>query len=169
MNHFLKKFRQDVIAIGFLGLGLFLALALISYNPQDPSFNSLGQGLKSLNYCGIVGSFLADLLYQFFGLAAWVLVASFAKIAWASFRGESLDIRNIRFVWALLLIVNVAALLSLYLPTTRLFHNQIYLGGLLGLGVSQALVRVLNHAGVQVVLWTVMAVLVVFYSEKSLQ
>jgi S-DNA-T family DNA segregation ATPase FtsK/SpoIIIE len=79
MNHFLKKFRQDVIAIGFLGLGLFLALALISYNPQDPSFNSLGQGLKSLNYCGIVGSFMADLLYQFFGLAAWVLVASFAK------------------------------------------------------------------------------------------
>lgn len=169
MNHFLKKFRQDVIAIGFLGLGLFLALALISYNPQDPSFNSLGQGLKSLNYCGIVGSFMADLLYQFFGLAAWVLVASFAKIAWASFRGESLDIRNIRFVWALLLIVNVASLLSLYLPTYRLFHNQIYLGGLLGLGVSQALVRVLNHAGVQVVLWTVMAVLVVFYSEKSLQ
>jgi S-DNA-T family DNA segregation ATPase FtsK/SpoIIIE len=169
MNHFLKKFRQDVIAIGFLGLGLFLALALISYNPQDPSFNSLGQGLKSLNYCGIVGSFMADLLYQFFGLAAWVLVASFAKIAWASFRGESLDIRNIRFVWALLLIVNVASLLSLYLPTYRLFYNQIYLGGLLGLGVSQALVRVLNHAGVQVVLWTVMAVLVVFYSEKSLQ
>ncbi|MFS4458964.1 DNA translocase FtsK [Bdellovibrio sp. HCB2-146] len=169
MNQFLKKFRQDVIAIGFLGLGLFLALALVSYNPQDPSLNSIGQGLKALNYCGIVGSFMSDLLYQFFGLAAWVLVASFVKIAWASFRGESLDVRNIRFVWALLLIVNVAALLSLYLPNTRLFQNQIYLGGLLGLGVSQALVRAFNHAGVQVVLWTVMAVLVVFYSEKSLQ
>ena len=70
MNQFLKKFRQDVIAISFLGLGLFLALALISYNPFDPSMNSIGQGLKAANYCGIVGSFLADMLYQSLGFAA---------------------------------------------------------------------------------------------------
>ena len=80
MNHFLKKFRQDVIAIGFLGLGLFLALALVSFNPQDPSLNSIGQGLKAFNYCGIVGSFLADPLYQFLGLSAWVVVASVLRM-----------------------------------------------------------------------------------------
>lgn len=169
MNQFLKKFRQDVIAIGFLGLGLFLALALISYNPMDPSLNSIGQGLKALNYCGIVGSFLADMLYQFLGLAAWVLVASFIKVAYASFKGESLNLKNIRFVWALLLMVNVAALFSLYLPNTKLYQNQIYLGGLLGLGVAQALMRAFAYAGVQVILWSFMAVLVVFYSEKSLK
>ncbi|KYG60792.1 cell division protein FtsK [Bdellovibrio bacteriovorus] len=169
MNHFLKKFRQDVIAIGFLGLGLFLALALFSYNPFDPSMNSIGQGLKATNYCGIVGSFLADGLYQAFGLAAWVVVASFLRIAYASFQGESLNLKNIRFVWALLLIVNIAALLSLYLPTTKVFKEQIYLGGLLGLGVSQALMRAFNSIGVQVILLSLMAVLIVFYFEKSLQ
>ncbi|MDG0814882.1 DNA translocase FtsK [Bdellovibrio svalbardensis] len=169
MNQFLKKFRQDVIAIGFLGLGLFLALALISYSPRDPSLNSIGQGLKAANYCGIVGSFLADMLYQFLGLAAWVLVGSLLKMAYASFKGESLNLKNIRFVWALLLIINVAALLSLYLPNTKLFQNQIYLGGLLGLGVAQALMRAFASAGVQVILWSFMAVLVVFYSEKTLQ
>ncbi len=169
MNQFLKKFRQDVIAIGFLGLGLFLVLALISYNPRDPSLNSIGQGLKALNYCGIVGSFLADMLYQFLGLAAWVLVGSLIKMAYASFKGESLNLKNIRFVWALLLIINVAALLSLYLPNTKLFQNQIYLGGLLGLGVAQALMRAFASAGVQVILWSFMAILVVFYSEKTLQ
>lgn len=169
MNHFLKKFRQDVIAIGFLGLGLFLALALISYNPRDPSLNSIGQGLKALNYCGIVGSFLADMLYQFLGLSAWVLIGSLAKMAYASFKGESLNLKNIRFVWALLLIIDVASLLSLYLPNTRLFQNQIYLGGLLGLGVEQALLRAFASAGVQVILWSFMAILVVFYSEKTLQ
>lgn len=169
MNQFLKKFRQDVIAIGFLGLGFFLALALISYSPRDPSLNSIGQGLKSVNYCGIVGSFLADALYQFLGLAAWVLVGSLLKMAYASFKGESLNLKNIRFVWALLLIINVAALLSLYLPNTKLFQNQIYLGGLLGLGVAQALTRAFAYAGVQVILWSFMAVLVVFYSEKTLQ
>ncbi|KYG69009.1 cell division protein FtsK [Bdellovibrio bacteriovorus] len=169
MNHFLKKFRQDVIAISFLGLGLFLALALFSYNPFDPSMNSIGQGLKATNYCGIVGSFLADMLYQAFGLAAWVVVVSFLRIAYASFQGEPLNLKNIRFVWALLLIVNIAALLSLYLPTTKVFKEQIYLGGLLGLGVSQALMRAFNSIGVQVILLSLMAVLIVFYFEKSLQ
>lgn len=169
MNQFLKKFRQDVIAITFLGLGLFLALSLISYSPRDPSLNSIGQGLKALNYCGIVGSFLADAIYQAFGLAAWVMVASLVKMAYASFKGESLNLKNIRFVWALLLIVNVAALLSIYLPNTKLYQDQIYLGGLLGLGVAQALMRAFASVGVQVILWSFMAVLVVFYSEKTLQ
>lgn len=169
MNQFLKKFRQDVIAISFLGLGVFFALALFSYNPFDPSLNSIGQGFRATNYCGIVGSFLADMLYQFFGFAAWVLVGSLIKMSFASFQGESLNLKNIRFVWALLLIVNIASLLSLYLPTTKIFRDQIYLGGLLGLGVSQALMRAFNSIGVQVILLSFMAVLVVFYFEKSLQ
>lgn len=169
MNQLLKKFRQDVIAIGFLGLGLFLALALISFNPLDPSLNSIGQGLKAKNYCGIVGSFLADMLFQFFGLSAWLVVAAFVKIAYSSFKGESLNLKNIRFIWAFLLIVNVSALLSIYLPTTKIFGGQIYLGGLLGLGVSQALIGAFNSVGVQIILWTFTAVLVVFYLEKSVQ
>lgn len=169
MNQFLKKYRQDVIAISFLGLGLFFALALISYNPMDPSLNSTGQSLRATNYCGIVGSFLADMLYQSLGLAAWVMVACFFRVALASFRGESLNLKNIRFVWALMLIVNTAALLSLYLPTTKIFQKQIYLGGLLGLSVSQSLMRAFNSIGVQVILLSLMAVLIVFYFEKSLQ
>lgn len=169
MSQILKKFRQDVIAISFLGLGLFVGLALLSFNPQDPSLNSIGQGLRATNHCGIVGSFLSDLLYQFFGLSAWVLVASLVKMAVAAYRGESLNFKNIRFVWALLLIVNVSSLLSLYLPTKKIFAGQIFLGGLLGLGVAQALVRAFNFAGVQVILWSFTAMLVVFYSEKTLQ
>ncbi|MEN0059286.1 MAG: DNA translocase FtsK 4TM domain-containing protein, partial [Bdellovibrio sp.] len=169
MNQFLKKFRQDVIAISFLGIGLFVALALVSYNPLDPSLNSIGHGLKAANYCGIVGSFLADLLYQSLGLAAWVIVLSCARMSYAAFKGESLNLRNIRFVWVLLLIVNVSALLSLYLPTTKIFQGQIFLGGLLGLSVSQALMSAFNSIGVQVILLSLTAVLIVFYFEKSLQ
>lgn len=150
-------------------MGLFIALSLISYNPYDPSMNSIGQGLRATNYCGIVGSFLADSLYQFFGLAAWVIVAGMGRMAYASFRGENVHLKNIRFIWAMLLIVNIAALLSVYLPETRVFKDQIYLGGLLGLGVSQALIRAFNSIGVQVILISLMIVLAVFYFERSLK
>ena len=75
MSPFFKKFKHDVKAIGFLGAGLFLALALASYHPRDPSFNSLGHGLTTLNYCGLIGSFLADMIFQVLGLPAWLAVA----------------------------------------------------------------------------------------------
>jgi S-DNA-T family DNA segregation ATPase FtsK/SpoIIIE len=169
MNLILKKFRHDILAISFLGLACFLGLALVSFNPLDPSLNSLGQGLRASNHCGIVGSFLSDLLYQFFGLTSWLLVAGFVKLAYAGFRREDVDLRNIRFIWGLLLIINLSSLLSLYLPEKKVFAQQIYLGGLLGLGVSQALLRAFNYAGVQVVLWSLSAVLVVFYSEKTVK
>lgn len=169
MNHFFKKFRQDVVIIGLLGFGVFLALSLISYNPQDPSFNSIGQGLKASNYCGIAGSFLADIFYQLLGLSAWVFIASLLRMAYSCFHGEPLNLRNIRFVWAFLLIANVAALLSVYLPNVKMFQGQIFLGGLLGLGVAQALMRAFAFVGVQVILWSLMTVLLVFYFEKSLQ
>lgn len=169
MNVILKKFRYDIIAISFLGLSCFLALSLSSFNPLDPSLNSIGQGLKASNLCGIVGSFLSDLLYQFFGLTSWLLVVGFAKMAYSGFRREDVDFKNIRFIWGLLLIINLSSLLSLYLPEKKIFSHQIYLGGLLGLGVSQSLLRAFNSAGVQVVLWSFSAVLVVFYSEKTVK
>ncbi|WP_413289520.1 DNA translocase FtsK [Bdellovibrio sp. HCB337] len=169
MNLILKKFRHDILAISFLGLACFLGLALASFNPLDPSLNSLGQGLRAANHCGIVGSFLSDLLYQFFGLTSWLLVAGFLKLAYAGFRREDVDLKNVRFIWGLLLIINLSSLLSLYMPEKKIFAHQIYLGGLLGLGVSQALLRAFNYAGVQVVLWSLSAVLVVFYSEKTVK
>jgi S-DNA-T family DNA segregation ATPase FtsK/SpoIIIE len=169
MNQFFKKYQRDVFAIGFFGFGLFCALALVSYNPSDPSFNSIGQGIRAANYCGIVGSFLADILYQFLGLAAWIFVISLFRISTATFRGEKVVFKNIRFVWALLLMVNSAALLSLYLPNTRIFKEQIYLGGLLGLGVSRALMGAFNSVGVQIILLSLMALLIVFYFETTLE
>jgi len=99
-------------------------------------------------------------------LSAWVLVASFIRISVASFKGDVLSFKNVRFVWATLLLVDVAALLSLYLPTTRIFQGQIYPGGLLGLGVAQAMTKAFAFTGVQIILWSLMAVLIVFYSEK---
>ncbi|MBX2988079.1 MAG: DNA translocase FtsK 4TM domain-containing protein [Bdellovibrionaceae bacterium] len=169
MSAIFKKFRQDITAIVFLSGGLFVALSLVSYNPQDPSLNSLGSGLKSLNYCGLAGSFLADLLYQVFGVAAWVFVVGAARQAWLSFQGETFRLRDIRVIWGFLLVLSLSTLLGLYFDKTRLFHEQIYPGGLLGLSLSQALVRVFNPIGVQVVLWSALTLLAVFYSEKTLQ
>lgn len=167
MSQIFKKFKADIIAISFLALGLILALSLVSYHPADPSFNSLGKTLVAKNHCGVFGSFLADLMYQFFGVSAWLFVAGFINMTVRTFRGENVQIKNVRTVWGGLLLVTSCSLLSLYWTDTKLFNEQIYLGGLLGLGVSHALQKAFNFIGVQVVLWSLFSILIVFYSEKN--
>lgn len=169
MNAFFKKFKNDVKAIGFLGLGLFIALALVSYNSKDASFNSMGHGLKTLNYCGILGSFLSDLLYQLLGLPSWILVAGLLQAALLSFQGKNVEIKNIRIIWMALLVCGLSALTTIYWPSVKIFDNQIFLGGLLGLGFASALTKVLNSIGAQVLLWAMCTMLLVFCFEISLR
>jgi S-DNA-T family DNA segregation ATPase FtsK/SpoIIIE len=167
MNRLIKKFRHDLFGIGLIALGVFIGLALLSFNPADPSLNSSGHSLKVLNYCGYVGSFLADGFFQLFGLSAWLFAAGLLRMGFLSFQGEALSIKDLRLVWGSLLVLTLSSLVATYFPQTKLYDGQIYLGGIVGLGLSQVLLKALNHIGVQVILWSLTAVLVVFYSEKT--
>lgn len=169
MSPFFKKFKHDVKAIGFLGAGLFLALALASYHPRDPSLNSLGHGLTTLNYCGLIGSFLADMIFQVLGLPAWLAVAGLLQAAYLSFRGQAIELKNVRLVWLILLMASLSALVSIYWTDSKVFDHQIYPGGLLGLGLATGLIKILNSGGAQIILWTTASVLTVFCFEISLQ
>lgn len=169
MSHLFKKFRQDILGILLIATGLFLALSFASYNPTDPSFNSLGQGLKVTNYCGYVGSFIADGFFQLFGLAAWLFAFGFVRMGVLSFQGEKATLKNLRLVWASLLVLTLSTLVAVYFPVTKLYQGQIYLGGIIGLGLSQGLIKAFNEVGVQVILWSGVAILVVFFSEKTVE
>ncbi len=169
MSRLFQKFKQDVFGIFFFGAGFFVALALGSFNPQDPSFNSIGQKLKVANYCGYVGSFLADGLFQLFGLSAWIFALGLFRMAVVSFQGERISFKDLKLIWASLLILTLSSLISVYAPETRIYQNQIYLGGIIGVGISQVLIKAFNEVGVQIILWSACAVLVVFYSEKTVQ
>src|SRR5256714_13637192 len=64
--------------VGFLMCisALLLFLALASYSPLDPSWNSasvLTGSHAARNWIGVVGAFAADLVLQFFGIAAFLL------------------------------------------------------------------------------------------------
>ncbi len=168
MGGFFKKFRRDVTCVLWLAMGLFLGLALASFKPTDPSFNSIGAHLKVQNYCGYIGSFMADLFYQGWGVSAWFAVLASLRMSLRKFRGDDQSWIGPRLVWGLLLMTTVASLLSLHLPATRLFAQQIPIGGLVGTVVSKGLVSAFNFLGVSIILWSVAILLLVFYTERSL-
>lgn len=169
MQALFKKFQKDIKAVLFIGIAVFIAMALYSYSPKDPSFNSMGSKLSPTNYCGWLGSFLSDLFYQGLGISSWLVVLAFLKLGISTLRGQEVKLRSLSVVWLTLLIVNVSALTAFYFPQAKLFNHEIFLSGIIGLSVSNVLYKLLNFAGLQIFLWSNLIILVLFYTEKSLQ
>ncbi|MBK7889722.1 MAG: DNA translocase FtsK [Bdellovibrionales bacterium] len=161
--------RRDVIAIVWAAMAVFIALALATYHPSDPSFNSTGSSLIARNACGFVGSFLSDLLYQGFGVGAWLFVFGCGRSSYRVFRDEVNGTAVHRLAWGAALLMTATALLALHLPLLRIYQGQIAAGGFFGAMVVRGLVAVLNSTGVAVLLWTTAVVLGVFYSERTIQ
>src|SRR4051812_2958017 len=105
MSQIFRKFKTDIVAVAYLAFGVFIALALVSYSPHDPSFNSLGRTLDAKNFCGVVGSFMADLFFQFFGVPAWLLVMGLIRMSFRTFQGEKVQLKNTRTLWSALLAI----------------------------------------------------------------
>ena len=164
-----NRLRRDVVGIMWIAAGVFIALALATFHSSDPSFNSTGSALVAKNACGFVGSFLADLLFQGFGAGAWLFVYGCARLSARTFLERGGASMAVRLAWGLGLLLTATALVSLHLPAVRFFNGQVLAGGFFGGIVVKGLVAVFNSTGVAVLLWTVAAVLVVFYSEKSVE
>jgi S-DNA-T family DNA segregation ATPase FtsK/SpoIIIE len=169
MSVFFKKFRRDIVGIAWLATSLFIGLALFSFRPTDPSFNAVGANLKVHNFCGYIGSFSADLLYQAWGIAAWILIVGALRMCYRTFKGETGAWTAARLVWASLLLVTVSSLLALHFPAARLYSQSIPVGGVIGTVVSRGLMSAFNFVGVSIVLWSLALMLLVFYTERSLK
>ncbi len=66
---------NEAAAVVFLFAGLFIFASLASYQPFDPSFDTVAAAAKVANLTGRVGAFLSDLLLQAFGFAAYAIPA----------------------------------------------------------------------------------------------
>src|SRR5260221_253548 len=66
--------RNEIVALLFLVCGVLLTLCLISAAryPNDPSWNSVGQGATH-NLTGMIGANIAAALFQSVGLASYLL------------------------------------------------------------------------------------------------
>lgn len=164
----MKRFWKDIGGLLWFSASAFLALALFSYNPLDPSFNSIGNTTEAQNYCGYFGSFLADILYQLFGLGAWIFVLAGLRMSFFSFMGKGFKVQPWRLGIGALLVLTMSSLISLYFPSEKIFTDQIHLGGILGVAISGSLQSLFNFAGVALILTTLAGVLLVFYTERPL-
>ncbi len=129
--------------IGFLCIvfAILVALALISYSPHDTSLNVSSapgeNGVMTRNWIGPVGAYCADLIFQVFGFAAFLLPVAISVLGWRWFRSRTIDSQTATVVGYVLMLLSLPALLCLWnLPGIR---GAVPPGGLIGSVIANQL------------------------------
>lgn len=148
---------QRLLEVGliiFSGFGLFLLLALLSFDPADPSWSQTGYQTDIRNYTGPIGAWLADLLLFSFGWIAYLLPFLVAFSGFLLFKRFhdllQLDylILGLRLIGLILTLLTATAISSINFNDIFYFSS----GGVVGDVVSNALLPYFNFVGTILVL-----------------
>ena len=140
--------------------GLLLFLALASYSPLDPSFNSasvLTGSRAARNWVGLVGAIISDLMLQGFGIGAFLVPVFLGALGSRWFRSRKITSPVAKSMGAAWLLIFVPALLGL-MPGHVRWMGVIPMEGLAGRIVGDVLIHYLNLAGAYIVCATILAV-----------
>ena len=152
-EHFKQRidYGKEVLAIVFLGLGIFVALSLASYSPEDPALNSASNMENVGNLGGIIGAYLADILFTVFGVSAYVTAFVFLVMAALQFLGKRLRLRVREVLFYLGLIICASTLVHLKFERVVIAGHAVAGGGIIGGLAGQILIRYAGHIGAIVV------------------
>ncbi len=147
---------NEIIAVVLSALAVLVFLCLVTFNPNDWSLNSTGSP-KTQNWIGVVGSFIADLLFQVIGFTAYFLPVLLGLIAWRFFRFKDLPFSISRFTGCVLFIISVSSLATLFG----------FYGGMLGAFFAQNFSWLLSKIGASILLLTVLAAAILLITNLS--
>ena len=139
-------------------LSVFLTVALLTYNPGDPSWFTNMEG-EARNACGRAGAYLSSLILQWFGMGGFLIPAAAFFISASIHRREG----SVRVLGTLggmtVAVMSLTVFLSLQWKYWPYGGNLMLTGGAYGAWVSALLVHEFNPIGSSIV-----ALLVFFVS-----
>jgi len=157
----------------FVGVALFAAaviwvVALASYEPSDPVwFFSAGAHGAPANFAGRVGAFLAELSFQLFGYASYLIPAMLVVVGWTYFWCRGLDAAITKAIGAVLLFSCIGAFLSLLFGTLEVSGKAFRAGGYAGDFVASEMSEYLNRTGSMIVLLTLIFLSIILSTQFS--
>jgi S-DNA-T family DNA segregation ATPase FtsK/SpoIIIE len=157
----------------FVGVALFAAaliwiISLASYEPADPVwFFSTGAHAAPANFAGRIGAFLAELSFQLFGYASYVVPAAMVIIGWHYFWCRSFDAAATKATGAGLLVACVSAFLSLIFGNIEVSGKAFRAGGYAGEFLASHLSDYLNRTGSLIVILTLIFLAIIMSTQFS--
>jgi S-DNA-T family DNA segregation ATPase FtsK/SpoIIIE len=136
---------NEATAVVFLFGGLFIFAALASYQPFDPSFDTVSAPLHISNLTGRVGAFLSDLLLQVFGLAAYSIPVLLWLLGWKWIRSAAIDAPFIKSAGSAMFIGSTCTAFGLL--NWKPIAGSVPAGGVAGSVMADYLISTMNITG----------------------
>jgi len=130
----------------YLFTGFFLILCLISYHPQDPSWNSVTSATRAHNLTGLAGSYIADFCFQLLGLSAFSLPVLLWLLAWKWIRSADIQAAGVKVFGSVLFFLSISTALSIR-PFWHPWNGACSVGGVVGILIADSLLAKLNVMG----------------------
>jgi len=157
----------------FVGVALFAAaliwiISLASYEPSDPVwFFSTAAHAAPANFAGRVGAFLAELSFQLFGYASYLIPAVMVIVGWNYFWCRSLDAAATKATGAVLLFSCFSGFLSLIFGTLDVSGKSFRAGGYAGEFIATQMSEFLNRTGSMIVMLTLIFLSIIMSTQFS--
>src|ERR1700760_3571051 len=154
-----RRLNEILGMVVLVSAGLLL-LALASYTPTDPSFDTVGQYVKGRpahNWTGMVGAYLADAMLQLIGVAAFFLPLVLGRLGVCWMRSRPAGSPLAKTIGLGMWVVFAPAAIAL-LPGAMLWRNSLPVEGTSGRLLADFLVHYLNLPGTAIVLTLMVAV-----------
>lgn len=150
---------NEIIGLTVLVAAGLLALALATYTPSDPSFNTVGgyaTGRPAQNWTGMVGAFLADAMLQIIGIAAFFLPLVIGRLGLCWMRSRPAGSPKAKALGLAMWVVFAPAAIAL-LPGNMLWRQALPIQGTTGRLLADTMIHYLNLPGACIVLGLMVA------------
>jgi DNA segregation ATPase FtsK/SpoIIIE, S-DNA-T family len=142
--------KHEYIGVILLLTAVLVLLCLVSYNPRDPSFNTVSYNTTVSNRIGRLGAHVSEALFSLFGFAAFWLLVPLLIIGCKFIFGRQIPTPYLKtFGFSLLLAGSCAAL---RFAPIKVHDGNFMPGGLIGALLADWLIANLNMTGAIIVI-----------------
>jgi S-DNA-T family DNA segregation ATPase FtsK/SpoIIIE len=149
---------NEILGLVLLVAAGLMLLALASYAPSDPSFDTVGGTGAAVagmtrpahNWIGLAGSYFADAMLQMLGIAAFALPLFLVRIGVCWIRSQRAGSPWAKLIGLALWLLFAPAAVAL-LPGHLLWRSSLPIAGLSGRLLGDAMVGLLNLPGASIV------------------
>jgi DNA segregation ATPase FtsK/SpoIIIE, S-DNA-T family len=163
-----EKLKMELKGLAIGALGLFLLIALLSFNASDPSSNSYSSESGVRNFGGRLGAETADLFLMIFGVASYLIPCSLIYFAYRLLRFKEFNWRYYKGIAFLGLLVSVSALFAFNLEFTVFLGQKVPTGGIVGFKTTDLLRKYLGISGALLLLLPMLVASIMVLSRFSL-
>ncbi|MFZ2493146.1 MAG: DNA translocase FtsK [Thermoanaerobaculia bacterium] len=168
LEFFKSRRGEELIGIVLSAAGLSLALALVTYHPEDSSAFFTSTNTEIHNAIGYYGATLAWLFVGFFGFVSLIFPAALLLTGWKRFWGHEIEFFHTKLIGFVILTLALPPMLDLALGKIWIRGSLVPSGGYIGQEINAAVSANLNGSGAAIALFTAILIGLLLATRISL-